>query len=282
MSADKRQAHIRRIAVTVLSLCLLAGCSTDHTATQYQLPDSVRFSYRWTAAPDVDLASDAAVITRAVIESAFIAASTHTTGRQDIGKYTYPGYTRAVDPAIGDRDNLFYSRWSESNLDTIGPVNGTVYAEIASLRPLSDAHTVDALTCVWLNGLSIGLSAPTKYRSLFEPALTPQAVTMKLRAPQNESPKLNTVGRGPARYPADDVFGNWSVESIEVNSGWWAARAHVPYQDPCAGLPASPVPPEQLAITSVTFYPAHLPTLAPDPGWPADTEHPATSTSAAP
>ncbi|WP_330183626.1 hypothetical protein OHB26_08345 [Nocardia sp. NBC_01503] len=271
------RSHARLIGA-VLSACLLTGCSTDHAPAKYQLPENVQYNYRWTAATGVDLTSDAAIVTRAVIESALIASITQTTTKRDIGKYTYPGYTRAVDPAIGDQDNFLYNAWSVSNLDAWGPVHGTAYAEIVSLQKSSDARaprSVDALACVWFNGLSISLSSPSiKYRSLFEPALAPQAVKMKLLAPQDETPKLTALGQGPARYPTTDVFGDWSAESIEVNSSWWAARASKPYQDPCAALPVNPVPPEQLATTTVTFYPAHLPTLDPYPGWPADAEHP--------
>ncbi|WP_405138853.1 hypothetical protein [Nocardia sp. NBC_01388] len=253
---------------------LLAGCSDDHqSATPYQLPDNVQFSYRWTATPGLDLESDPAIVTRATIESAFIATVTRTTDKSDIAKYTYPGYIRAADPAVRSKEPNLYTLWDAGTFDTWVPVHGTAYAYLVSLQKSSgdpSARAMDALACVWLNGLSVSFQTPN-YRSLMDPALVPQAVTLKLRAPQDDTSKLTALGHGPARYPTADVFGQWSVESITVNSSRIQA---VPYQDPCAGLPNNPVPLELLNTTSLTYYPKHLPTLDPDPGWAATTVEP--------
>ncbi|WP_157556203.1 hypothetical protein [Nocardia acidivorans] len=238
----------------------------------------MQFSYRWTAAPELDLNSDAAIVTRAVIESAFIATITRTTDKQTIGTYTYPGYTRAVDPAIRDEDNSLYSVWDAGNLNSWAPLHGTTYAYLVSLRkPSGDpaARTIDALTCVWFNGLSTSLE-PGKYQSLFVSALLPQAVELTLTAPQDETPRLTALGHGTARFPTADVFGQWSVTSMQVKTRW--SKKDSGYQDPCATLPSNPVPQEQLNSTDVTFYPNQLPTLDPYPGWPADTEPPTNST----
>ncbi|MFF2557319.1 hypothetical protein ACFVUS_40400 [Nocardia sp. NPDC058058] len=269
MRPENRAVRFRRVVPVVLAGCLLAGCSDDATPGKYQPPEAVQFSYRWTATAGVDLTSDAAIVTRAVIESSFIAAITGTTSERDIGKYTYPGYTRAVDRAVADKDPSPYKVWDSSILGTAPPLHGTTYLYLAALNPSANAtapRTVDALTCVWFNGLSKDVSPPEKYASLRNPALTPQAVKLKLRAPQEDTPKLTALGHGLSRYPVSDVFGDWSVESIEITNRDLKGRA---YQDPCVDLPGNPVPPEQLAVTGLTFYRDPLPTLDPSPGWPA-------------
>lgn len=276
MKHGRRHRLARRAAAAVLAACVLAGCSNSQPPpAEYQLPDIVQFSYRWAGAPGLDLTSDAAIVTRAFLESAFIASVSQTTAKSDIGKYTYPGYTRAVDTAIGEQDKSFYHSWDPGLLDALVPVHGTAYAYLASLTtPPGDTsgRTVDVSTCLWFNGLSVSFT-PDKYRSLIDYALVPQAVKITLRAPQDNTSKLTAFGQGTARYPTSDVFGEWTVSSVEVNSSWHRMRSG--YQDPCAALPNNPVPPELLNTTRLTFYPNHLPSLAPYPGWPTDNSDPA-------
>lgn len=281
MKLPRSRLIARCIPAAALATCLLTACSAEpSTPTKYQLPENAQFSYRWTATPGLDLNSDAAIVIRAAVESAFLATMTRTYSENNVGKYTYPGYTRAVDPAMGDKDQSIYKTWDASRLDVWGSVHGTAYPYLVSLQKAADyptTHVVEALTCLWLNGVSVSLNRPDEYRSPFNSALVPQAIKMKLRAPQDETPKLTSFGQGSARYPTTDVFGDWSVESMDVNSSWINAWTRKPYDDPCAALPGNPVPPEQLATTTLTFYQAHLPTLDPSPGWPADAERPTTS-----
>ncbi|MFB8004794.1 hypothetical protein [Nocardia sp. NPDC056000] len=264
----------RATTVAALAVVLVAGCSDNHqTAAPYQLSDNVQFSYRWSSTPGLGLDSDAAIVTRATIESAFIATIMRTTNKSDEGKFTYPGYTRAVAPVMTNAPGSLYSVWDAGTLDSWVPVHGTAYAYLVSVQKSSGdatAHTMDALACVWFNGLSVSLQ-PESFRSLF--VLVPQAVRLKLRAPQDETPKLTALGHGPSRYPTTDVFGQWSVESVAVNSSWIQAKG-VPYEDPCLGLPNNPVPPEQLNTTELTYYPKHLPALDPVPGWAATNAEP--------
>ncbi|MFE3192252.1 hypothetical protein ACFXHA_24800 [Nocardia sp. NPDC059240] len=164
-------------------------------------------------------------------------------------------------------DNL-YDVWNSGQLSSHGSIHGTLYAYLVSLQESSGVqsdHTVDVLTCVWFNGLTAS-SSSSDFHSLM--VGVPDAVTLKLRAPQDETPKLAALGQGPARFPTVNVFGDWLVESISVDSSRFKSKG-VPYNDPCTSLPDNPVPPDQLNAQPMSFYPNHFPTLDPSPGWPA-------------
>ncbi|WP_196054545.1 hypothetical protein [Nocardia aurantiaca] len=192
-----------RTAVFVSAVIMAAGCSNDHEpAAPYRIPDRAQFSYRWSAAAGLPLDSDPAIVTRATIESAFIAAAGKTTDKPD-DSTGYPGYKHAVAPTRNNPQNYrersgsidyLYDAWNSSNLSSHGSIQGTVYAYLVSLQKApgdQPVHTMDAMACVWFNGLTAS-SSSGDFHSLM--VAVPDAVTLKMWPMWSSAP-----APGPAR-----------------------------------------------------------------------------------
>lgn len=144
-------------------------------------------------------------------------------------------------------------------------MHGTFYAYLIDLTKTKSGGW-RTLTCTWLDAIVTQL-APNKYRTFGINALNPHAITLEIAPPPAGQPTRTTSGFGPARFPTNDVFDGWTLVDTDTADKW----SEINYQDPCDALADNPVPPELRAKDYVhTDYPDPLPTLPPQPGWPAE------------
>lgn len=241
----------RRAQFTVaLTFVLATGCGQNAEVGKtpgpqeiagYQLPADIQFTFHWTAQKGLDLTSPPAVVTRAFMESMDITMLSNMRG----GYQGYDRVTRHLD------DLHFATNFPQS------PVSGTWYQHLLKLE--RDDRGWHAIVCTWENGLTYH-DGPSFETNSGSGALEARASSIDLQPPPLDKPQRTNSGGGPARYPSNDVFENWSVPSADL-------AAPVEYRQQCQALVDNPVPAELRTTTPQTFdHP--LPSLPPTPGWP--------------
>lgn len=272
MNWARGRTYARLLAAMGLTVGSLVSACTSGQPEVYRIPGDFHFNFRWSASPGLDLTSDPAIITRAFVESSFIAEASGTASQyDDRGKYTYPGFARfATRPPDGVIPHIGGYILGPTSATT--PTYGTVYAYLIELSRTrsGDWH---ALACTWINGVTQA-RGPNKYRTYDTNALDPHAISLDMAPPPAGQPTRTTAGSGSARFPVNDVFGGWTLMETAMTDKSNTGGEKGQYRDPCDLLPDIPLPPELRIRDYASYlgaeYPEPLPTLPPVPGWPAD------------
>lgn len=255
--------------VGLLLAGVLPACSPNEPPPPYEWPETFQFNFRWSSNSGVDLTSGPAIVTRAYLESGFLADAARP---QDPEKYFYPGFSSTRLP------NHYGERGLGGEARAGRTIRGTFYAHIVEVKPVRDLRTSVSTTadgwemsvCTWLNGLTIDYGA-AEYDSAEYNALYPVRLTYTITPTESRNPlPPATNGSGPSRFPTIDVFAGWRMFSVD--GGGYESEKN-PDQT-CTTLPDNPVPLEVLALMrpqGATHFTSSepLPTLDPYPGWPA-------------
>lgn len=240
-----------RIVAVAAAVCgvLLASCT--HEKPKEPAPvweDKDHSTMRWIANPVADLMSPEGTFVRAITESYRAAQSAPGAGIDAIRAGGYPGFDHAFNNAWRPEGVGGTVRYPYENV-------GTRYAEIVELRREGDQFT--AGVCEY-GSLTAGKLPDGTYESNGSKSLGhAQWLTFgpdpKLPAGQQHSPLRSQ--RGPARRPANNVFGTWVLTHINI------AATDLPQ---CNKL--APGTPDNWPKSYVRPDPP--PTLPNDPGWP--------------
>ncbi|WP_157184888.1 hypothetical protein [Nocardia niigatensis] len=268
-------------------MAILVACTTSTPG--YRIPDRFEFSFRWSAVPGIVLTSDAAVIARAYMESAFISYRTDPTGNPwpTPDKFSYPGYDRAA-PQRGKPDMRLDGMSMPFDEPRDTHTLGTFYAHVLELKPDDSAHppesqsqsaqpTWHAVMCVWVDGLDLKSSPAEKdpFNGQYHPFVNVsgagtlpdggRTVRLAMQPPPTGQPTRLSAGEGPARYPTTDVFGHWKITDAKMTDPGTNSHGE---QNLCADRPDNPVPAALRGRDSRTGSDVPAPTLDPYPGWP--------------
>ncbi|MEC3914415.1 hypothetical protein [Nocardia sp. CDC160] len=277
MNTSLPHRTLRRLAVTGVLVATLAACTTS--APTYRLLDRLQFNFRWSAEHGINLTSDASIIARAYMESAFISYRTDPTGNPwpTPNKFSYPGYEHA-SPERGSSnmrlDGMSMALYEPADTRTVG----TFYAQLLELTSDTNPQTWHATMCVWVDGLDVKSDHPgddpfgDRYRPFVNVGSgdnftgTGRTVRLTMQPPSTGRPTRNSAGEGPARYPSNDVFGDWKVTDAKMTD----SGTDFPGEpNLCADRPDNPVPTALRARDSRKSSDTPAPTLDPYPGWPA-------------
>ncbi|MFJ9366438.1 hypothetical protein ACIRRA_18755 [Nocardia sp. NPDC101769] len=285
MTASRFKSAWRLVSAALGLTALLTACT--NSAPAYQIPDELEFSFRWSAEPGIGLTSDAAIIARAYMESAFISYRTDRHGWPMAmpSKYSYPGYA-AASPETGDHyirgDGLSMAYLEPPSTRTVG----TFYAQLLELKtddstqpgvPQTTPPTWNATMCVWVDGLDLKSSPADKdpFNGQYHPFVNVsgagtlpdggRTVRLTMQQPPSGQPTRLSAGEGPARYPTTDVFGDWKITEAKMTDPGTNSPGE---QNLCADRPDNPVPAALRGRDSRTESDVPAPTLDPYPGWP--------------
>ncbi|MEC3953818.1 hypothetical protein VMT65_12330 [Nocardia sp. CDC153] len=277
----KSTSRWRAPAAIALGLTMtLTACKSD--APTYRIPDWFGFNFSWSAEPGVGLTTDAAVIARAYLESAFISYRTDPIGNPwpTPNKFSYPGYERAYQPygsAEMRLDGMSMPQEEPANTRVVG----TFYARLLELKTDDAAQGSQtpwhAVMCVWVDGLDLQ-SPPDKdpFGGRYHPFVnvgtggslngTGRTVRLAMQQPPSGQPTRLSKGEGTQRYPSTDVFGDWKITDAKMTDSGTDSPG-----DPnvCADRADNPVPTALRARNPLTPSDTPAPTLDPYPGWPA-------------
>lgn len=240
------------VMLTIVSLWV-GGCDKSDPPSPVPAPQPERgMSTRWVPNPSVDLMSPEGTFIRAFVESRKAATlSTEHTGLKAIESDGFPGFAHAlngVEPPeqIGGIYPDF-GRWGA----------GTWYYEIIELQTQPAGRA--AVICEMMSMIADRVDGGDDYESRGSDGLghawrltfTPDPT---LPPGQQQSPAANQ--HGPAKRPAENVFGTWIATDYEY-------------------LGTEPAVCNRLAPGTPTDWPNPYyrkdppPTLSPEPGWPA-------------
>ncbi|MGV9832941.1 hypothetical protein ACWDUL_01870 [Nocardia niigatensis] len=271
-------------------MAVLAACATDAAPT-YRIPDQLKFNFRWSGEPGLGLTTDAAIIARAYMESAFISYSTSSdSDRPAPNKYSYPGYDLA-SPKPG-ADEMVIGGMTMAGLAPSGTQTlGTFYAHLLELT--ADGSTQvnppvwHAVMCIWVDALDNKPQRPKDTQTStsavdvqYQPFMnlgsgphdsgTGRTVRLTMQQPPAGRPTRLSAGEGPARYPTTNVFGEWKITKANMtDSGSDPGPDSRGEANICANRPDNPVPPELRNRDYHTESDVPAPTLDQYPGWPA-------------
>ncbi|GAB2664556.1 hypothetical protein GCM10027169_28570 [Gordonia jinhuaensis] len=242
-------------ATSLLGVCAMTACSTPSTPTPssssaaitsningpYQLPDNIGTTFRWTAAPGIDLLSPIAVVTRAFIESDYIKTISQFRG-------AYPGWYRVV---------AGQPRFMESATRYVAPVNGTVYHRLQKVQRLPH-NEWSTVACTYKYDATTTRQPDGRFLALRHSSYSTEILW---RQTSDSKIDYRAVGQGTARYPVTDVFTGWTVirsapQHIEDISAAEACRD--PRNDPA---------PYGTHRTEETYVDQPAEALPPYPGW---------------
>ncbi|WP_162958667.1 hypothetical protein [Nocardia yunnanensis] len=284
----------RPVAIALTAVAMLAACAPD-VAPKYRIPDRLGFNFRWSAEPGVGLTTDAAIIARAFMESAFISYETHhiDSDRPEPNEYSYPGYERAY-PRLG-ADEMVIGGITMAGLGPDGVV-GTFYAHMLEVKTVESAQPQtaqdsppewQATMCVWVDALDLNfkpnneLTANThtaeagyypfmNYGSGPHESGTGRTVRLTMQQPPAGRQGRLSSGEGSARYPTTNVFGEWKITKANMtDSGPGAGADSGGAVNICADRLDNPVPSELRNRDYQAKSDVPAPTLDPYPGWPA-------------
>jgi hypothetical protein len=246
-------------AITLAATLVLPSCThPEQPAPQPSSADRFQITFRWILNPSVDLMSPEGTFIRATAESWRESWDAFGRGMDAIRERGYPGFDRAYNHSYdraGTTPSDYWTNQVGGTRPSDGPYVGTSYFEVVALRRDGDRFSADV--CAY-NSQTAGKTKDGRYESRGA-AASPDTFTFgpdpKLPPDQQHSPMANQ--RGPARRPADDVFGTWVL--IDMTSIDRTALA-----ERCKKL--APGTPADRPDPSVSTDPP--PTLPPDPGWP--------------
>lgn len=243
---------IRRCVAITTVVLLLAGCHRGDQSQPTTVSTADRLdkykpnvSGRWIANPAIDLMSPEGTFIRAAAESSERVGLSllGDIGTEDAGGY--PGFRHALDKDISP-----YLLGGNG-----GGWVGTIYYEVVSFRREGNqfvAGVCDYLSAISQNSLgNYELGGPprsTGHWFTFGP--NPDIAPDQQHAPPADQ-------KGPARQPANNVFGTWVITKIDIVTTTTLPQCHDKY---APGVPADR--PEK-------YWSADPPPIQPpDPGWP--------------
>lgn len=211
--------------------------------SNYQIPDSIRYSYDWAAPVGISLTSPPAVVSRAFIESMDITSRTNM-------RSGYPGYAQLV----ANLPQLDFDKYGGEILD----LEGTYYSSIVRLSQ-DERGVWHTGVCMWASATAF--KEGDQYSNKLGTAmLYPQPVSFDLKPPADGTGNAKGPASGPARAPSSNVFSGWSVENFELVSAV--------DRKTCDDLTPTRLPAQYQSHEPQRFD-QPPPTLPPTPGWPA-------------
>jgi len=253
-------AH-RLIGVLLIAGMAIAGCAAvrphvDSTAIPsnkgpYQLPDLVRYNYRWSAEPHIDLFSGPATAIRAYVESYYAATDAHST------KAGYPGFEKAIEHLVFEpfRERDINDRTNHNPQ----PIVGTSYGHILEMTTTDTG--IIAIICEGNYSLMF-TREDGSYGNLG--TRVPNALGVEI-APGPDGAIYDTrPTAGPARAPQSDMFGGWTVTRHRLSIEDFSYHLACEYK--------FPDPPEDRPTRLSDVLTVPYPTLPPYPGWPEQPE----------
>ncbi|MET0996572.1 MAG: hypothetical protein ABWY20_22020 [Mycobacterium sp.] len=277
----------RRVAMAVLALSLLAGCSSEPAVAPPQSPPSypnwpeslADFRFRWTAEPGVDLLTGPAVPLRAFLESFRVGDFTKDLDGPDPGFSSYPGFLDAVTRPTGVEGPIPFQithAWPFPGSNSADePSYGNEYFHVLKLDPIDGGYR--AYVCDGqYNVLRRDRKTP-KYVSILGSSdrySVAKVWRVELRGPVPAGPGA-VPQQGPNPAPIDDVFGDGQITASDHGvwgmSGSLESRSAGPIANElharCLGLmPHSPAEQVALADSEHDSPPTAEPAV---PGWPA-------------
>lgn len=245
----------------LLPMALLAPLAACHAPEPAPVaPESViQYNVRWIPNPAVDLMSPEGTFTRALVESFQGARDSYKEGPESLTDGGFPGFDHVYQAVYGKRrDNQPGKGWWDTATPGGGSQVGTQYYEIVDLRRDGEKRT--AYVCTYGSLIaSKGPHADSRYFSNGSQAVgTGQVYSFGpdpgLPATEQHVPAANQ--HGPARKPADNVFGTWV---------WLDLTGTPDNSELCQRKLAPGTPPDWPNPYTRSDPP---PTLPPDPGWP--------------
>lgn len=256
-----RQASVCAVfAATLLAAACTRSMPHQPPPTSTSSVAKGETTIRWIPNPAIDLMSPEGTFVRAAAESWDRVWSARSTGLDAVKERGYPGFAHAY--------NDFYP-----NIRDIGGASGdggrivsgagTLYYEVVDLHREGDRYTADVCRYdsqtaakrdngLYISGGSHLDGSGTAGTYIFGP-------DPKITAVQQHSPLANQ--KGPARQPADNVFGTWVLFPLDERSGRaMMTDLYLRCQKLAPGTPADWPDPY--------IRPDPPPTLPNDPGWP--------------
>ncbi len=279
MNHGRRRGFFRPV-VSVVLCAFLAGCVSPTVQHRAAPPPKLPWTGTladiravWSAEPEIDLLTGAAVVVRAYLESLYLAQK-----EGDIG-YVYTGFTRAVAPnAPEGQPDSTRDRWPDTQHPMQDRIVGTDRYHI--LRIDTAGHQVTAVVCNWSYTAALDLGDGKYGWKRSRPATEPGAGIavhwVAMTAPPDSPTQSLPPQKGTSAAPVDDVFGGWHVIGHNMTADRVPPKNTDPAEWPSELADAqscvdkAPDPLERRLYLLNGVHPrSDFPTLPPYPGWPA-------------
>lgn len=243
----------------LLAVALLAPLAACHHPEPAPSPPEpvIQYNIRWIPNPAADLMSPEGTFVRALVESFQGARDSYKPGAESLTDGGFPGFDHVYEAVYGkQRDNEPGTGWWDTATPDGSYLVGTQYYEVVDLK--REGEKITAYVCKYSSMIagrrpdgtygsngSATVGTGDLYSFGPDPALVPSAQHLP---PANQ--------KGPARKPADNVFGTWV----------WFDFTGTPDNSALCQRKLAPGTPTNWPNPYVRSDPP--PTLPADPGWP--------------